>query len=443
MRTLVPTLSLLAMAGILPTCLNAVDVKDDGAGLKVGVKGIVQARVQFLNDATVDNPGVLEDDTWDPIRGSKGEAEFARFGLRRARFSFEAAYKDNWKGNLTFRADKAGLTSSSGVNAELYYAWVARTFKTDSLTHEFKLGLDKPFNNESSISSSTYIFANDRETSAKIEYRGAGLAYKLGGSFFNLGFDWMNGGTAAKAAAAGDNLGNESTAGHFYSFRLEFSPGADLWIAKKGESYAGVEVPAGVVIGFDWQREDGRIGSGVTLPTWDPTTSPITGEAVNTAFSYSEQRTTTFGPDILARFKGLTFLAEMRWRGTDVTGVSNTAFADTSYRSHFWNAQLAYAFPLESGIAIEPAFRYTETDLDISDDLRDETAVLAYDNLPKWESYQYKGENGAMSGRQIDLGVNCYWKGQTSKTQLSYSRWTGEQGGAKANIVYLQHQLSF
>ena len=257
---LVKSLSALALLGAAIPSTYALSIKDDT--FNVGVKLAIQTRAQFLNDA--DNATGAN---YDPLRGTNGEAESVRFSLRRVRFGLAAKYGD-WRANFvirggeqTDRSDAANAaqtiqavqvngvpattatvnSSTNGRPMQLYYANGARLFTTGEIVHDIHFGLDKPFNSESSISSSAMAFPTERIVAERIETRNVGLGYGLRSSFVNFGFDLMNNLSGTKDPQAGSNTGVEEENGYFYSARIEIMPGKEYNPGKRQESYVGKE----------------------------------------------------------------------------------------------------------------------------------------------------------------------------------------------------------
>lgn len=418
---LVKSLSALALLGAAIPSTYALSIKDDT--LSVGVKVQIQVRAQMLNDAENATGG-----DYDPLRSGTtggpvgGEAEFARFYLRRARFGLAAKYGD-WRANFQIRGgegvDRPGQDITRAV--QLYYANGARVFKTGEIEHDIHFGLDKPFNSESSISSSALAFPTERIVAQQIETRNVGIGYGLRSSIVNFGVDLMNNSTTNKVAATGDNVGAEETNGYFYSARVEVMPGKEYNPGKRQESYVGKE-GFHVVGGIDAQWDDGNL-SNTTI-----TTGNI---AVPAAGRFRVTDTFTWGPDLLIHWNFLTFLAEARLRQTDYEDVVAVTGASTQndFKSSWYNLQLAYAIPMESGYVIEPAIRYMERDDNRS--INNTTAVYGASN-----------DNGG-DGTTIDVGVNLYFNGHANKLQLAYQMWEAEAGEGQARILRLQHQVSF
>ncbi len=410
----VKTLSTLTVLGALAPAAHALSIKDDT--LSVGVKLHLQERVSLLNDAQ-DADG----DAWDPLRGGTsatsgaGEAEFARFDIRRARLGLVAKWGD-WKGNFQIRAennDRVGA-ATGGRAVQLYYANAGRSFKMGDIEHEVRFGLDKPFNGESSISSSTFMFPDDRVVSLQSEIRGVGVGYGLRTALVTFGCDIQNNlsGTL-DPDATGDTTGGGTTSqtnGLYYSARVEAAPTAALKIAKRQESYCG-KPGTGVLVGFDLQYDHHNLGD-----------DAVTG-------SYRVSDTLTYGPDLLVHWNGLTALAEYRIRNqdretvTDATGSTTDADID----GWFWDIQVGYAFVLPDDTALEPGIRYERLNLNADSD----------------SDVEYTGGDFGGEGDAIDIGVSWYLDGHNNKIQLDLQLWKAETGEADAQIVRLQHQWAF
>ena len=403
---LVKSLSALALLGAAIPSTYALSIKDDT--FNVGVKLAIQTRAQFLNDA--DNATGAN---YDPLRGTNGEAEKARFYIRRARFGLAAKYGD-WRATVVIRGGEGSDRAVAGDTrpVSLYYANGARLFKTGEIEHDIHFGLDKPFNSESSISSSAQLFPNERIVAQQIETRNVGIGYGLRSSYVNFGVDLMNNSTTTKDVEAGDNIGADETNGYFYSARLEIMPGKEYNPGKRQESYVGKE-GFHVVGGIDAQWDDGNLSGTPVAPAQFRVTDAF-----------------TWGPDLLVHWNFLTFLAEARLRQTDTEDVVNLtgATVDRDFKSSWYNVQLAYAIPMESGHVIEPVVRYSERDDNRSVDTN---AV-----------YGSANDNGG-DGTTIDVGVNLYFNGHANKLQLAYQMWEAEAGEGQANILRLQHQVAF
>jgi len=409
--------------------------------------GQIQARVE-LGASGHDDGG----NDYNIYNGTNGSNEAVRFGIRRARFGFEAANTTGWKGTLQIRAGESYDTSNAPVNGsaglpsatvpsslpgnrvvELYYANIQKTFKHDDFEHELTFGLLKPFNAESSISSTTYMFPADRVVAKMIETRNVGFNYKLTGmnNLFRVGFAVLNGSgtgytdsTDTSAAAVGTQTSGE-TNGPFISGRIEFSPTPDLVIKKKMESYAGAE-GTGVVIGFDYQDSIRQFNA-----------TPAT----------KETSTLAFGPDLNFHMDAISLTADYRWRRASADSVQSSVTPILDVPAQMYDVVLGYAIPLDAGFVIEPAIRYEQVMLDTDhqgDPPAGTTTAAAAAN-----PYSGGEWTGTTSGKQWSMGVNFYWNGNNNKTQFAYMNYTGistsntNYGNAAAHVFVIQHQLSF
>lgn len=422
MKHPVKTLAALAILGVVAPSAHAVSIKDDVVSMKLG--GNIQFRASLLNDAQTDSGA-----DYDPLRNQTGQsAEFARFDIRRARLSFAAKMGD-WSGNITLRSEKndnaaaqggAAPSANVGRQVQLYYAKIARDFKVGDMTHQIRLGLDKSFHAESTQSSSTFMFPTDTIVSEKVEERGVGVGYMFMLPFLNLGLDLHNNSTGVKDVDSADvNFGE--TNGYFYSGRIEFAPGADFMPAKRMESFYGKE-GTHLVIGFDIQVDTGSMSNNnVAANTW------LSNNVTNG--TYVKTDTTTWGPDALFHWNGLTAKAEWRQRiikaDTTNTGTGVTTSANDLVGT-FWDIQAGYAFPTEE-VVIEPAVGY----------MVNNSNTAAFTN-----PYGNGTDNGA-DGNTINLGVNFYWNGHDNKTQVAFQSWKAEEGNADAKIIRIQHQINF
>lgn len=380
--------------------------------------------------------------------GATGMNDAARFSIRRARFGVSAKNSTGWDALFQIRAGErsdAGTGGTSNQAVTLYYANIGKVIKTDSLEHRIHIGLDKAFNGESSISSSTYLFANDRAIANLIEFRSPGIGYTVKTDFLKFGFDiadggnWSNfsaAGLASPAGTAGNlaaptaqgvNNSTETKPGMFYSARIEFSPGAEYMPTKKMESYAGAE-GTHVVIGFDFQDDAKNLVNTAAAGT------PATARAV-------DQTTIITGPDALIHWNSLSALIDYRMVSVKqgVTGgTAATSGTSDDVKGSAFGIQAGYAIPMDQGFAIEPAIRFHKVDL--NKDL-DEGAVSTKYASGEWQA-------GRISGSEFDIGVNFYWNGNANKTQLEYSNWKGENPSAtgdaiKAHVITLQQQVTF
>lgn len=389
----------------------ALSVKDDE--LVVGLKAQLQVRANLINDGTDTVGG-----SFDPIRGGTGDAEDARYVVRRAMFGLNAKYGQHFRG--VFQVRGAENTARTGTGAtdplNVWFAVVEGNVDTGAINHALRLGLDKAFNTESSISSTDYLFPTDRPVAAVAVVRGVGAGYKLTGPCFALGFDHQNNSTGSKDPQAYDQNSVERENGNYWSARLEVSPGKDWWIKKRTESFlgrAGTEALLGIDVGYDDDSISDN-GSATTITSTDKL---------------------TWGPDLLVHWEKVSLLAEVRWTRSVARAISNTTAVATETQTNgvVWNIQAGYAIPLTS-VLLEPCFRYSRIDNKRQDG----------DELVNYNTATGAGENG-QSGRQWDLGLNTYWfyKGHDLKTQIAFSRWQAEAGEGDATFLRIQQQLAF
>jgi len=396
-------LPLLALA----SHASALAVKDDD--LTLGLTGQLQLRANLLNNATSASGA-----TYDPTRGTLGEAESARYVVRRAMLGLNAKYGDRFSGVFQMRGAENTARTSTGTTdpVAVWFAFAQAEVATGSIRHTLRLGLDKAFNTESTISSSEYLFPTDRPIAGVSTYRAVGAAYRLTGPCFAIGFDHRNNSTGTKDPQAGNDIGAEPKNGNYWSTRIELSPGKDWWIKRRTESFLG-RAGSEALLGFDFGYDDNSMSDNAAATTFKATS------------------TATWGPDLLVHWEKLSLLAEVRWtRTVGRTLVDTTrATTDTFLHSVTWNLQAGWAIPL-TDVLLEPCLRVSRIDNNRDDG--DELAV--YGN----------GENGG-SGRQWDAGLNGYWlyKGHNLKTQIAVSRWQAEAGQGDATILRIQQQLAF
>lgn len=398
MKYLVPSLLILAGAPVF-----GASIADD---LVIKPKVQIQMRGQFGASGTSSTGA----DT-SIYNGATGDTEKARFSVRRARFGAEATNSTGWTGVFQIRAgERTDATANGGGTArtaELYYANAAKVFKVEGADIDVHGGLDKPFNQESSISSSTFLLPMDNPVMALVEMRAVGVGAKaLIQDIVRVGFDVQNGNTTAVQDT------NTGAPGLFISGRAEFAPSKEMMPAKKMESWAGAP-GTHLVIGIDVQSQNKR----------------ITGAGVD----YTSTTTTTLGPDATFHFDGLSAMALYRMRTTKEE--RGTSKAKDDQKGSMFSLQAGYAVPLENGLVLEPALRFSKIDLDKDID---------GDNNTVFGQGEYLGGS---SGTEFSVGVNAYWNGHKNKTMLAFTSFTGESpttgDASKAKVITLQHQLLF
>jgi hypothetical protein len=384
---------------------HALSLQDEK--LSLNFKLIFQNRgTMFLDAADADG------NSYDPIRGTSGEPERLRFDLRPIRFGMSIKYGEHWKGFIMFRSEKLDLNNPAAFT-RLLHVFLANAefaFKTGSLEHAFHFGLDKAWSTESNFPAWSNLFPSDRIVSVKSEVRGVGVGYMMRGSFFNLGLDVQNNNTGVKDKQASNLIGAEDNNGLFYSGRLEVAPKPQWLLAKKIESYAG-EKGTGLVAGFDMQVNNKNLDDDKSDET------------------FTRSNMLTFGPDLLLHWDGLSTIAEFRWRRTMIDVVPDIGGAATSTTSKgiFWGVQAGYAIPLGDPV-LEPALGYSQLDNDV-----DIISTPVYGG----------GTDNGPDGSTFTAGLNLYFDGHANKLQLAYQHWRAEGGHGRADIIRLQHQISF
>jgi hypothetical protein len=429
----VPTLAALALVGAVAPATYGASIKDDTMSLTF--KNNVQIRGTLPMSAQ-DDAG----NDWDIFRGAAGDSEPIRFEARRVRIGLEAKYGD-WKGKVTIRAEKndtAGAATSVTVAGNgngntyagnnravaLYYAAIERGFKVgDGMDFSIRAGLDKSFNIESVISSSTFLFPSDSVVDERVEERNLGVGLMFKAPVFHLGVDLHNNSTATTGAAGTQSSDNTTVAGDgvdanglFYSARVQTSFLAEWMPAKMVQSFCGKE-GTHLVVGLDLQKDADAISA-------------------IAATGYRLSDTLTWGPDVLFHWNGLTAFAEYRMRTTtreDVADATNVRTDPGDLKGRFWNIQAAFALPVED-IFVEPAIRYSVVDSDTNT-----TAAANPYNVGAAGGFM---DNGG-DGRTIDVGVNLYFNGHDNKIQVAFQSWKAEEGNGKANIIRIQQQLNF
>jgi hypothetical protein len=398
------SLTLLSLAALTPAAF-ALDVKDDD--FKLGLSLQLQARAEIADAKASDG-----ETAYSITSGASVESnDPVNFYLRRMRMGFKGSYQKDWKFGALIRIDNQDkdvvgtTTATTNRRPETHVAVIERVIHQESLKieHSIRLGLDYAFFNgvTSVFSSSSYLLPTIRATehSGFLAPRGTGIGYKLDAPFVTWGFDIQNNvndDTESGATHGGDGL--------CYTTRVQITPDGELAIKKPVESFIG------------------KPGKGIML-------SAEYGKNTNyRAAAASPQDLTAYGVELLGHLDGLTVLAE--WRAAKLTDVESSG-ADETRSRNIMLIQAGYAFPLGDDV-IEPAFRFSKLDLD-KDDVGETDTNITYGTA-----------DYGNSGRQIELGVNYYFRGTTTaKFQLGYQNWKAEQGDAKASIYRAQMQLSF
>jgi hypothetical protein len=414
------------------------------ADFQVKVKGYIQGRATLGASATNGGTGVTAGNDQDYFNGASSPtvnsaSDSARFAFRRVRLSADVRTASDWFGLVTLRADNVGTSgtaSTGGAAITLYQAYFGKTFKSGDFENEIKFGLDKIYNNDSSISSAAGLLAVDRPLATLLSsQREIGLAYQFRAPFLRAGVDVQDNANLLRTTAAAPADGNsDRKPGLATSFRIEGSPGADYLPAKKQESYVGA-IGTQVLFGFDYQN------SGKSY-----------------AVSNEARTLSLIGPDVLVHHDDFTFLAE--WRASRLSrsetgGAPLAAGQIQTLDGSHWDAQLGYVLPLDLDFKIEPAIRFSVSNWSSDNDERSSwgsnsardnnvttpTGLLATGGLT--DANVGSGATNLGSGSEVDLGVNLYWNGHANKTQFSYTSWKAEDGDGRASAVVVQHQVQF
>lgn len=415
------------------------------ADFQVKIKGYLQGRATVgasaTNGGSAANAGDKQDYySTNPVAAGAGqESDDLRLAFRRVRLSAEVKTGNDWFGLITLRSDNLSTNGTTSANSSgnpaitLYQAYFGKTFKSDSVEHEIKFGLDKIYNNDSSISSAAGLLAVDRPLATLLSsQREVGLGYFFRLPFLRAGVEIQNNANLARSTTP-STANFDRKPGIAKSFRIEFSPGAEYLPAKKQESYVGA-IGTELLVGFDYQN------SGKSY-----------------AISNEERILTVFGPDLLLHHDNLTFLAEYRYSKLerDATTGNLAAAQNNSLGGQHWDAQVGYVLPLDLSFKIEPAIRYSHIDWSKENDERSSwgvnnardnnviapTSLLAQAGLT--DAALSNGTTNLGSGNEIDIGVNLYWNGHSNKTQLTYISWDAEHGDGRAAAFVAQHQIQF
>lgn len=392
------TLAILACAGLaVPQADAAVSISDDTVKLEFGVR--IQNRVSRYDGESTTGAD------YNVQTGLVGKNDPFDFMIRRSRFTAKGSYGPNWKFNLTLQGDEFDRQNVGSPAVQVRYAWVERHFKLgDENTFIAHFGLDKPFFNAADfVSSSVTLFPTNMVNVEKgLTNRSVGLGLRLVGPMYQLGADIQNvGGRTAGAVNV------DESEGYWTSARGEVSFSKEWFTAKRAESYLGKEGHA-AVLGLEYGTERNRFTGANQLRT-----------------------RSGFGADFLFWWDSITFIADWDRITTKTDNILVADLADV--KGDILTAQIGYAIPIGEGEAIEPALRFSkyDTNKDI-DNVAENWAVAAGGFV----------EHG-QSGTEFDVGVNYYMNGHGNKFQLSYTRWSPEEGDAGANIIRLQHQLNF
>ncbi len=388
--------ALASLAASAAPGASAMLVPDDDVHLNVGMQ--LDTRVERTSAS--DTVGA----DWDTVDDRAGEAADANWSIRRARLNIAGTYGSSLQFALSFAADNDDATGN-GVSrtAALYLAHVDYAFYAGSGTQTIKGGLEYAFFNPTDEHSRSFLLPEERPGAALMTVRGVGAGYRYSMSNVDAGVDVMESLDPGKPAG---NAGLRE--GMFYSARVEFAP-MDGPKPAYQESYAG-KAGEGILLGAD-----------VGLDQRDLSVAGVTTQRLG------------YGVEGLAHFDEISALLEVRWERVRATPISGGP--ETSIDQRVYTIQGGYAFPFESWM-LEPCARLSLIDFDTQAG----STALNYDG-----TVQVPGSDAEWgdSGRQFDLGLNCYFKGHNNKLQLSFAHWQAKGGDAKANIWRLQHQLAF
>ena len=327
------------------TSRSASAIKPDD--LQIKLKGYVQGRATI--GASAQNAAGDDQDYFAASAAAGSESETARLAFRRVRLSAELKSASDWFAFIGLRADNVGTsgqTSTANAAIQLYQAYFGKTFKVGDFEHEVKFGLDKIYNNDSSISATAGLLAVDRPLATLLSsQREIGLGYFFRAPFLRAGVEIQDNANLTR------NLGTTpSNSSGNYDKKAQLATSGRIEVpilgtgynmpTRKQESYVGA-YGTEMLFGVDFQN------SGKSY-------------AVN-----NESRTLTIGgPDILVHHDAFTFLGEFRTSALDRKATSGALAAGQidSLEGEHWNVQLGYVLPLDLAFKIEPAIRYSVID---------------------------------------------------------------------------------
>jgi hypothetical protein len=335
----------------------------------------------------------------DPFYGRDGQSDEADAEIRRAHLELDGSYYAIYRFAVVVAADGAGgQDGSSSRTASLYQAWVDRDFTLGGETHTLHLGLDYPFFNRAYGGSPYDLLPEARPSGALLGFKGVGARYRVSGDQFDFGVDVQNNLGGGKPAA---NAGERGGLCYSARFELDLAKGSK---PAYRESYAGKN-GEGLILAGDVAYDDHDTG---------------TAGSVTTGFGY--------GVEALGHLDAISVLAEARW--AIITVIPDTGSSLERHQSVLL-VQGGYAFPLGSGMALEPAMRTSWMNFDTG------TGAVPYDDASDPDS------DWGSTGVEYDFGVNLYLDQHTNKLQLSYSHWQAAVGQGHADIWRFQHQLTF
>ncbi|MFM2089753.1 MAG: Phosphate-selective porin [Planctomycetota bacterium] len=339
----------------------------------------------------------------DYAPGTEGtdEGDDVDFYMRRARLGVTASY-GTLTGMMVVSGDNLGRSDSTAANTDsrIYSAWAKYGIKGDGITQELRAGFYQAIQNPSAYySSGVHLLPASAATEWTLANRNVGAGYSLTAGVVEVHADLMN---SASDGTDGQNNGGLNSDpegdGVWFSTRVQATLPGELAIGKWQESFCGA-AGRGAALGLEYAQNDER----------------ATG---------SDVFTTAFGVDLLVHLDGLSALAEFRTQEVD---TATDAGGDSDRDTSVWRVQAGYAFPVGKYV-LEPALRYQDIDTDTG----------TY-QTPVYGANRDYGD----SGIEIDAGANLYLAGPRHKISALYTFWDAEHGEGRAQILRVQHQISF
>ena len=396
--------ALLTLLTVIPSALSAVDIADADAKVTVGLFSQARVDVARAHDTSGDRYSINDGASVAPDTADIYLKRFRPYirGTAKGAIFVATLQADNWGKDSTGNVAGANVSTTS---VSLFEGYAGKEFVVGDIKHTITLGKQLSWFNFANNRPILMQFATNRATAALLAPVGVGAGYRLNSEMINLGLDIQNN----TGDSAGSNTQDDGE-GMAYTGRIEFTGPKGNWnIGKWQESFAGAD------------------GQGVAL-SLDAGTNR--GDRTGGAGAFASENTTALGVELLVHNDGLTALGEYRTQRKAKTFDSGAANADTPAK--IWLVQAGYAFKIEGGMALEPAVRYTNIDMN-SDDSNEGTSYGVAD----WGT----------SGKQIDLGLNLFVAGHGHKVSALFTYWKSEETAAgdqaDARIFRLQHQLMF
>ena len=405
LRHLVPTLALIAAGS---AALNAVEIRsaNNDVSLRIGLR--LQSQVVAASATAVDNAGddigdmdIFEGQVYPD--GSDDDPQSVNIMFRRVRLSFAGTYKDDTFFTVIFDADNTGRGRSRDINFNTTYLKLGHRFhSSDELTHSLWIGQDfARFQPSAFQPTASLLFPNVRPigfVGFNIPGVNLGLHYDVKTPLVHLfaGAVKLDGNEDASDPTTNSN--NNDWA--FY-LRAEGAHDPDALLGRYAESFLGAE-GAGY-----------RAGLGV---------------AIKQDGSDNDDGAWAIVADCLIHYNQLTANLDFAYGVYD-----NAGDGGDDRKAMGFSAQAGWAIPLDNGLVVEPALRFSWIDLD--------TTLSDYGNAAiGGRGYTY--EHGG-SGTYFDLGFNTYFAGHSHKLQAALQFWSAAKGDADAVVFRLQHQLNF